>query len=237
MEVVKIKIFVNQLGNLKIQWKIPSNLFSNNEEIQIQLPSFKFDLPKIASLPVPFSSKALKIEIKNIQLESFENSLSYNLNEDFEGNIILKLITSDFKIEQETDTVNLSYELENIVNSDTIYYIFVYPLINPFSSEIKFSVEVKARFSYKIRKYKFREWYFDRLTGKRLKINKVFNTKKSGDLITVNTNNAVLDQNVELDIHLTGSRFPFMIRRDVFWLIVFLISLGLILSPIWSAFI
>jgi len=235
MKEIKIKLFVNQLGNLKIQWKIPLNLFSNKEEIQIQLPSFKFDLPKIAGLPVPFSSKAIRIEIKNIKLESFENSLSYKLYENFEGNNILKLITRDLLIKKETSTVNLSYELDNIVNSDTIYYIFVYPLINPFSSEIKFSVEVKARFSYKIRKYKFREWYFDRLTGKRLKFNKVFRTQKTGDLITVNTNSVVLDQNVELDIHLTGSRFPFMIRRDVFWIIVFIISLGLILSPIWSA--
>jgi len=237
MTEVKIKIFVNQLGNLKIQWKIPTNLFSEKNGIQIQCPSFKFDLPKIVGLPVPFSTKAIIINIKNIQIESYNDSIFYELREEFEGINILKLIAKDFVASQESDSINLSYELEGIVNNDTIYYIFVYPLINPFSEDINFNIEVKSRFSYKIRKYKFREWYFDSLTGKRLKLNKVFSTQKTGDLIIVKSNKLVLSKNVQLDIHLTGTRFPVMIRRDVFWLIVFLISLCIILSPIWSAFL
>lgn len=238
MKKVNIKIFVNQLGNLKIEWEIPSQiLLDEDDEIKIQLPSFKFDLPRIANLPVPFSSKAIKIDIKDIKLESYQNSLTHSLYEDFEGNNILKINTNNLKRENDTDIVRLSYELEHIVNNDTIYYIFVYSLINPFSSRVYFSIDAKARFSYKIRKFKFREWYFNQKTGKRLKIKKSFTSKKEGDLITVKSNNVYLDENVELDIHLTGSRFPFMIRRDIFWMIIFIISLGLILSPIWTSFI
>jgi len=238
MGKVNIKIFVNQLGNLKILWEIPSRLLlSENDEMKIQLPSFKFDLPKIASLPVPFSSKAIKIGIKNIKIESNHNTITHSLVEDFEGNNILKINTNDVKKERDTDIVNISYELEQIVNNDTIYYIFVYPLINPFSSKINFCIEAKARFSYKIRKFKFREWYFNRTTGERLNIKKSFSTKKIGDLIIAGSNNLQLDKNVELDIHLTGCRFPFMIRRDIFWIIIFIISFGIILSPIWTAFL
>lgn len=107
MKNVNIKIFVNQLGNLKILWEIPTSILSEGEgEIKIQLPSFKYDLPKIAGLPVPFSSKAIKIEIKNISLESYKKSISYSLDEDFEGNNVLKINTRDLEIRDDNDSVN-----------------------------------------------------------------------------------------------------------------------------------
>ena len=62
-------------------------------------------------------------------------------------------------------------------------------------------------------------------------------TTKEGDVIIVKLNNLDLGYDDELDIHLTGTRFPFLIRRDYFWILVFIISLVLILSPIWTSFL
>lgn len=233
---IDIKIFINQMGNLKIKWEIPKMLILGVKETKIQLPSFKFDLPKVAGIPVPLSSKAIKIEISNIRIENDENHIKHELIEDFEGNNILRIITTNLNEKIDSEVIILTYEIDNIVNNDTIYYAVVYPLINPFKN-VKFNIELKARFSYKIRAYKFKERYFNSITGKQLFLKKSCNTTKEGDLITVNSKQIVLKENVEFDIHLTGSRLPYILRRDVFWLIIFAISLGIILSPIWSELI
>jgi hypothetical protein len=237
MKNIKIKIFVNQLGNLKIKWKIPFQLLSDKGEIKIQLPSFKYDIPKVLGLPVPFSSKAFEIEINNIVSDSNKYIKSPELVDDFEGNKYLKLERTEITLPKNEDYIKLSYELKGIVNNDTIFFVIVYPIINTFPKDLVIDFEARARFSYKIRRFKLREWYFDRSNGKKVQKKSTLKTAKKGDLITVKSNNLILNRNEEFDFHLTGTRFLFMIRRDIFWLAIFIISLGLILSPIWSSFL
>jgi len=236
MHTINIDIFVNQLGNLKIRWEISPKLLDENEEIEIQLPSFKYDLPRLAGVPVPFSSKALPLNIENISLEN-NRGFTFNLTEDFHGNNKLIIQNKSTETVENDKPLILYYEVKEIVNNDSIYFVFVYPLINPFNQDIIFKIDIKARFSFHIRKYKFREWYFNCDYGKKEKVKKVFSFSKVGDLITVWTDKLLLKKNMELDIHLTGTRFPIMIRRDIFWFLVFLFSLVIILSPIWSALI
>ena len=237
MNTVDIDIFVNQLGNLKIRWVFPLKLINENNTIEIPLPSFKYDLPRLVGVPVPFSSKALPLYIENIHISQQNNDLSYELVQDFNGNNKLMIENKSNSAIEDNDSIVLEYEVKEIVNNDSIYFVFVYPLVNPFDKEINFKVDVKARFSFHIRKYKFREWYFNSENGRKIKSKKVFDSKKEGDLITVHSNKLKLNKNVELDIHLTGTRFPIMIRRDIFWFLVFLFSLSIILSPVWSAFL
>lgn len=237
MHSINIDIFVNQMGNLKIRWVFPLKLIKEDNKIEIPLPSFKYDLPRLAGVPVPFSSKAFPLSIENIHINKQNHDISFKLVQDFYGDNKLIIENKSNKPLEDNDSIVLEYEVKEIVNNDSIYFVFVYPLINPFDEEINFKVDVKARFSFHIRKYKFREWYFNRENGMRIKSKKVFSSKKQGDLITVHSNKLKLNKNAELDIHLTGTRFPLMVRRDIFWFLVFLFSLSIILSPVWSAFL
>lgn len=237
MTKIRIEIFVNPLGNLKMKWLIPSSFALNQEQIHIQLPSYKYDLPKIVGIPVPFSSKASPLEITNILVKSGKKQLKYDLAEDFEGNYLLKIQLIGLNTEELDSKMEISYEVISIVNTDTIYFVFVYPFVNPFLKEVQYDIDVKAKLSYVIRRYKLHEWYFNRETGRKVLREKIFNQKKCGDIFTLNTKNLQLDSQTELNIHVTGTRIPVMIRRDIFWLIIFIIALSILLSPIWSAFI
>lgn len=236
MHNIDIKIFVNQLGNLKIKWNVPIKLIQNTEKIKIQLPSFKYDLPRVAGIPVAFSTVALPLVINDLKVSCDEVELVHSIEDDFLGNF--NLIIKNLNIINKKDGVlNICYTVKDIVNNDSVFYVFVYPLINPFNDDVTFAIEVQARFAFKIRRYKFREWYFNKNNGKRIKTNKVFSENKIGNLITVRTDGLVLKKDTELDIHLTGTRFPIMVRRDIFWFIIFIISLTILLSPIWSTFL
>ena len=237
MQKIFIEIFINQLGNLKIKWTIPESVFLKNNQINIQLPSYKYDLPKIAGLPVPFSSKAIPVEIKNISIQSEKYSTTFLLSEDFHGNNNLHIEVKDTKELKPNETITIFYEVASIVNSDGIFFVFVYPFISPFEHDSIYEINVQAKLSYVIREYKFREWYFDRKTGKKIKRKPVFNTNKDGDLFIVSTRELQIDSNTELNIHITGTRFPVMIRRDIFWIIIFIFSITVLLSPLWTAFL
>ena len=185
MHKIDINIFVNQLGNLKIMWKIPFKLLTEEEKIKIQLPSFKYDLPRLGGIPVPFSSKALPLTIDNIAVNHPKQDIEFELVQDFYGNNKIIIENRINKHIEENKLFELEYEIKEIVNNDTIYFVFVYPLINPFKQDINFDVNVKARFSFNIRKYKFREWYFNSVNGGKIKKPNVFSFNKEGDLITV----------------------------------------------------
>lgn len=86
MYKIHIDIFVNQLGNLKIIWKIPLKLLNENDKTEIQLPSFKYDLPRLGGIPVPFSSKALPLAVANIITNHSEQEIDFKLDQDFYGN-------------------------------------------------------------------------------------------------------------------------------------------------------
>lgn len=236
MHNIDIKIFVNQLGNLKIKWNVPIKLIQNIEKLNIQLPSFKYDLPRLAGIPVAFSTVALPLIIEDLVVCCNKTELIYKIEDNFQGNFDL-IIEKLNGLKMKEGTLDISYTVKHIVNNDSVFYVFVYPLINPFDEKITFKIDVQARFAVKIRRYKFREWYFNKINGTKVKMKKVFSKKKVGNLITVSTDRLVLPPNVELDIHLTGTRFPIMIRRDIFWFIIFFISLTIILSPIWSTFL
>jgi hypothetical protein len=68
---------------LKIRWELPSKLLEENDKTEIQLPSFKYDLPRLAGVPVPFSSKALALKIDDIGLENSSQALAIILRKIF----------------------------------------------------------------------------------------------------------------------------------------------------------
>lgn len=233
METVKVIFNINQLGNAIVYWVIPNSLLENGKKLKVQLPSFKYDLPKLIGTPVPFCSKAIPLKVTGIKAKSGKLEAKNKLKTDKTGNFQLC-----FKFPNPVqDDVQLSYQIDGIVNCDSIYFVCVYPFLHPFDVEVNYEIKVFARFSRKLRTFKFREWYFDSHTGKKLPIPKIFHFVKEADLIRIWANNLKLNKGHELDIHISASRFPFMIRRDYFWFIIFLISLTILLSPIWTEFL
>jgi len=226
-----LRLYVDPIGTLRVIWTIPSTL--TKAPIRIHLPGFKYDLPRIGGVPVPLSSKAIPLPKPKVKIPIDPGLHRISVETTMSGNYVLE-INLDSSLEEDLE---IHYSIPEIVNNDTVFYVIVYPLINLFSEPVSFNIELLARFSYKIRKYKFREWYFSRETGSRIKREKVAKTGKVGDLISVRFTKLVLNRDDEIDIHLTGSRFPVMIRRDIFWTILFLISLTIITSPIWAVFL
>jgi len=229
---ILLNVFVNPIGTSTIVWQIPSNKIEDVEKIIISLPSYKYDLPRFASVPVPLSSKAFPLTTEIKEVKNNSQQLDYTITEDNFGNrkmeIPIKLVTFE-----KEDIVTIKYQVKEIVNSDGIFFVFVYAF-SGIIPNIKYDINLKARLSYTIRKYRFMEWYFDLESGKKIKKKQISKIEKKGDLVTVEFENLALTPKQELDLHLTGTRMPFFIRRDYFWILVFLISIALILSPIWS---
>ena len=160
MHTVDIDIFVNQMGNLKIRWVFSLKLIKEDNKIEMPLPSFKYDLPRLAGVPVPFSSKAFPLSIENIHINKQNHDMNFKLVQDFYGDNKLIIENKGNKPLEDNDSIVLEYEVKEIVNNDSIYFVFVYPLINPFDEEINFKVDVKAGFSFHIRKICFQRVVF-----------------------------------------------------------------------------
>lgn len=223
---IEVKFEVTPLGQLNATWVIPNIIISNFESFSIEVPGFKYDLPSFASIPVPFSSKGFELATSNI---SFPKShLDAKMKATLYGNRLLhfKLCGNQAAL---SSTTTIRYSIPNIVNQDGVYFVAVYPFRSPFEG-IKHNIEVKAKFSYNIRKFKFWERYFTYPSNAKLVIDSVFNSQKNGDEIIVN-GTFIPTYNRTLDLHLTATRFPILIRRDVFWMTVFAIFLLVALSP------
>jgi hypothetical protein len=234
LETIQLKIFVNPLGTAKLKWVIPLNSLRGDESITIPLPSFKYDLPKIGTVPVPLSSKAISLIPQIGEIKIDENKIDFEVEENEFGIKQIRINSNLAKFEG-GQFLKVNYSIPDIVNSDGVYFVFVYAF-SAIVPSAKYDIVVNARLSYTIRKYKFMEWYFNIKTGQRLTKDPISLTKKEGDLVTVNFKGLKLNSYEELDIHLTTTRMPFFIRRDYFWIIIFIVTIILILSPIWSNF-
>lgn len=174
---IKINLAIDPVGTLRVEWMIPSALAKGI--VRIHLPGFKYDLPRIGGIHVPLSSKAISLSKPEIEINLKSEQYQLSWNADLDGNYCLNI---ELKRSLKED-LRIKYSIQEIVNNDTIYYVVVYPLINLFSEPVSFDVHLSARFSYNIRKYKFREWYFNRRDGTRLSKDLISKTKKVGDLI------------------------------------------------------
>lgn len=212
------------LGNLKIEWRIPMALLKDKSLIEFEVPGYKYDLPTFGTIPVPFSSKAFPL---NIRLSNLPKKVNSDLREGLYGNKIITLKIEEINRSKEHFTFR--YEIANILNNDGIYFVGVYPFRSPFFG-INHSLLIKAKYSYNIRIYRFWERYFSYPENKPIKRKRCLRSLKSGDEITI-TGTIKPENNFTLDLHLTGTRFPILIRRDRFWMAVFIIIILVFLSP------
>jgi hypothetical protein len=228
---IEVSLEFTPLGTLNVVWKIPTHLTSSKTEYELELPGFKYDLPRFLSVPVPTSSKAIPVEIA-FNASDCHSLIDLTLKDASYSN--KKLC---FKIKPENDQTSfaeLRYTIKNLMNSDGIYFVAVYPF-NSFLPSISHDIQVKAKFSYNIRKYVFWERYFGNPNGTKGKIKNLtnFSWSKNGDELIAN-GSLTPNSETTLDIHITGTRFPIFIRRDYFWIIVFLVALTVFLSPYLS---
>lgn len=56
MEDIDVYFEFTPLGNLRVEWRIPTLLLKEKKSLEFEIPGYKYDLPKFGSIPVPFSS-------------------------------------------------------------------------------------------------------------------------------------------------------------------------------------
>lgn len=223
--ICKVFFEFNPLGDLEVIWEIPVEFLKKDSKYSIQVPGFKYDLPKFLSIPVPFSSKAipmtteiiytsesLKVEIKPAKYGNFDIEFTYNELGAKNANVVI-----------------LKYKIQNILNADGVYFVAVYPFRTPFENN-EHQVNIECKFSYNVRLYSFWERYFEYPSNKKLNHNRSLNSTQKGDEFKIN-GIIIGNKNQTIDLHITGTRFPFYIRRDIFWFILFIISTFVFLSP------
>ncbi len=224
MKDIAVYFEFNPLGNLKVEWQIPMILLKEKKSIDFEIPGYKYDLPKFAGIPVPFSSKAFLL---NTRLITLPEKVESEFKDGLYGSRTLALDLSETS--KNKDYFTFSYEVENILNNDGIYFVAVYPFRSPFVDK-NHSLIIKAKYSYNIRVYKFWERYFSHPDNKSIKRKENLHSIKKGDEITI-TGIIKPENNFTLNLHLTGTRFPFLIRRDRFWMTIYLIIIFVFLSP------
>lgn len=223
--IIRVKFEATPLGQLNVTWIIPNVLLSNLESFILEVPGYKYDLPRFASIPVPFSSNSFELKTTNIKF----STPIIEINEE-SGLYSNKLIhVSLHNTSLITEYATLSYSIPNIVNNDGIYFVLVYPFRSPFEG-IPHHIELNAKFTFNIRKFKFWERYFTYPSNAKLVHDEEFASNRNGDEIMVCGEYSPVS-NQTLDLHLTATRFPIFIRRDKFWITIFLIFILVGLSP------
>ncbi len=221
----------NPLGDLLVKWEIPTSLLKPRTKYSFELPGFKYDLPKFLSIPVPFSSKSIELKTEII---SKTDGLNVEISKAKYGNICIDIEPEKLSLEPNS-IVKFEYTISNIMNADGVYFVAVYPFRTPFEGQIH-NLIINCKFSYNIRKYSFWERYFEYPSNRKLNIKPELKTIKTGD--ELNIYGSILgNKKHTIDLHITGTRFPVYIRRDIFWLIVFVISASVFLSPFISEII
>lgn len=218
----------NPLGDLIVKWEISYSLINPNQKYLIEIPGFKYDLPKFLSIPVPFSSKSIELKTDII---SKPDGINIGFSKARYGNIYIEIEKEPEKISSHAKSCfTLEYKISNIMNADGIYFVAVYPFRTPFDS-LSHNIRINIKFSYNIRKYSFWERYFEYPSNKKLPEKNILKPTQYGDEFIIQ--GSILGNNKHtIDLHITGTRFPVYIRRDIFWLIVFIVSVLVFLSPI-----
>ena len=221
----------NPLGELLVKWEIPTLLLKLRTKYSFELPGFKYDLPKFLSIPVPFSSKSIELKTEII---SKTDGLIIEISTTKYGNICIEIEPE--KLPSESNAiVKFEYKISNIMNADGVYFVVVYPFRTPFEGH-NHNIIINCKFSYNIRIYSFWERYFEYPSNRKLTNKAQLKSTKTGD--ELNIYGSILgNKKHTVDLHITGTRFPVYIRRDIFWLLVFLISACVFLSPFISEII
>lgn len=230
LKSVRIEFEFTPLGDLFVIWKIPVELIKSKKEYKLEVPAFKYDLPRFLSVPVPFSSKAHNLEIL-YNIKECNGISKIKLQDAKYSNKELVFKIDDLK-NKKIKNVVLKYNIKGLMNADGVYFVAVYPF-KSFLQNINHRLKVNAKFSFNIRKYRFWERYFLYPNGKGQNKKNVFEVKIKGDEL-VAIGNLKTEQNSVLDIHITGTRLPFFIRRDYFWISIFIFALLVFLSPFVS---
>lgn len=218
----------NPLGDLIVKWEIPVEFLEEGSKYLIEVPGFKYDLPKFLSIPVPFSSKSIEIKTEILYVSE---GVKVKMSPAKYGNNNIEIEVKKLP-DEPNSIVNFDYKVYNILNVDGVYFVAVYPFRTPFENKTH-NLNINCKFSFNIRKYKFWERYFEYPSNKKLKNNKFLNYIKTGDEFIIN---GLISGNKKhtIDLHITSTRFPIFIRRDYFWLFVYLISTCVFLSPFLS---
>lgn len=240
-----INLIANQLGDLFIEWKIP--LYEGVKEYILPSPYFKYEMPFVIGIPIPTSSIAYEIEVEILRCVAVTSPNSEDQKEIgdveiikfFSGNKGIKVLLEegfDFSVYK---YLVLQIKAKNFINKDSVFFNFTYAVINPFKENTEFAIDVSAHFAYLIRSFQIYCYRYNSDTGERIgKINKV-NAKRVGNKIMANIPDIPIPPAEEVDIYLTGSRLPkyLSLPRELFWTLVFIVSLLVILSPIISLII
>lgn len=220
----KLSLYADPLGDLYVEWKI-----ATDKNIEINLPHYKYEMSNLLGIPVPFSSMAEKIDstvIKVFGQSDPELPISYEIRADFNGTRYLVIVIS------EEQTITVQYVVRNLVNRDKIFFSFVFSLESPLRGIVTTDIDVTARFSYDVNSYKLRTALISKETGRIACSPAILQHKRTGDFIRGNGEQIILGAD-SYDLHVHGSRLPFMIDRRVFWLVIFAIAvvgIGTLLS-------
>jgi hypothetical protein len=226
MKSISVHLEFTPLGDCIVSWCIPTSILKNKEKIEIEVPGFKYDLPKFLNIPVPFSSIALPTSISMIK--SSKGIKSKILTGKF-SNLRLEFLNFE---NISSETIKIVYTIKSILNADGIYFVTVYPFRSPFIG-IKHKISITAKYSYNISQYRFWERYFTFPSNKPIPNKPNFKSNINSDLCEIN-GTIIPKYDETLDLHLTGTRFPIFIRRDRFWLGVYLFLAIPIIWPIIS---
>jgi len=227
----KVNFEFNPLGDLIIKWEIPALLLSINTNYSFEVPGFKYDLPKFLSIPVPFSSKSIEL---NTEIISQTDGLKIETTNAKYGNIFIEVVAKNLPTDPNS-IVKFEYKISNILNVDGVYFVAVYPFRTPFEGQIH-DISIDCKFSYNIRKYSYWERYFEYPSNKKLDKNAKLRATKRGDELNI-YGSIIGNKKHTIDLHITGTRFPVYIRRDIFWLMLFILSACVFLSPFISELI
>ena len=242
MNKSKLYLSIGPLGNLSVEWMLNSKQLIDLSEFSFSLPMYKYVLSEILKVPVPLSYKAIEIENKIIKCEfvdennNFLKKLKYTIEEDFLQNKSLKIDIEDqlneYELSNKEFFLKIQHVVKGIVNGDGIFFKIVFPVVNSNVNELNFELLIDAHFSYGIRKFKFYTMCFNAISGEPSIHTPIFDVNKTGDLIKIISKEIKLKQNDEIDFHLQATRLPFLIKKDYFWICIFILVIFLAILPI-----
>ena len=226
MNKINLDLYADPIGDLYIEWKIPTQIISNLT-INIGIPTYKYEMSYFWGMPVPLSSLAESIDCEIFQViltENKDEKINYSIKKEFRGHSFL-VINLNEKILSSKDILCIQYIAKKLVTKDKIFFNFVYRITSPLTIDILTDIKVTTRFSYDVNSYKLKTQYINKDTGRIEFDTEQIKHYRVGDYIYGYGENIYLQNKGKLDLHVHGSRLPFMIDRRLFWIFIFLWTL------------
>lgn len=223
MKNVTLDLYADPVGDLYVEWTIPIELISE-KVITVGLPTYKYEMSYFFGIPVPFSSLAetLESEVFEITIPNSNSKVDYSLKKEFKGDTFLIISLSDEQFSSKDHLLTIKFIVKKLVTKDKVFFNFVYTLTSPLKTEVTADITVKAKFSYHISSYKLKTVQIDNSTGRIMHDTGLIQHNRIGDYIHGYGDDVTLSPGGILDLHVHGSRLPFMIDRRIFWIVVFL---------------